>query len=114
MYYVYKIIAKIDGEDKVYIGVTADLLARIDYHKASPRFSECEEFNYEVLLITNNTAECLKREFLEIDIALGGRGPDGNRENFNGSCLNRSSIASMPLANNQHLCYSRSRGFFLK
>jgi len=114
MYFVYKVTAVLDNEEKVYIGLTRNIIERIESHKKSARFKNNGGFMYELLLETNNIAECLKREFTEIDTALGGRKPDGNRENFEGSCLNRSSVASIPLANNQHLCYSGSRGFFIK
>jgi predicted GIY-YIG superfamily endonuclease len=114
MYYVYKIKAKLEGQERYYVGLTRDLIQRMEQHRASARFKHASSFNYEVLCVTSNVAECLEQEFHEIDIALGKWKPDGNREHFEGACLNRTSIASIPLSKTQHLCFSKSKGYFIK
>lgn len=114
MYFVYKIFATFKSGEKNYVGSTSDITGRIESHKESKRFSTALDFKYEVLLTTYRIGECLEREWLEIDIALGGKKPDGNREHFNGSCLNRTTTASMPISSTHHLCYTRYKGYFIK
>lgn len=114
MYYVYKITATIDSQEREYIGATQDIVSRMRSHKSSKRFKGCERFNYEVLFTTEKMHECLEREWKEIDKSLGGVGADGHRENFEGSCLNRSVNASLPLSNYKHLCYTKQKGYFIK
>jgi hypothetical protein len=63
---------------------------------------------------TPSISEALKKEYKLIDEALGGVLKDGNRENFEGSCLNRSTVASFPLGDGMHLCYSAKRQFYVK
>jgi predicted GIY-YIG superfamily endonuclease len=116
MYYVYKVLSKNkeDDEIKTYVGITGSVVDRAKSHRASSRYKDAEWISVEVIFETDNISEALKRECSEIDIALGGTKPDGNRENFEGSCLNRSTVASYPLGDGMHLCYSVSRLFYVK
>jgi predicted GIY-YIG superfamily endonuclease len=116
MYYVYNIQSKHpdDGEVKTYIGITGSVVERAKSHRSSFRYKEAEWINCEVVFETPSISEALKKEYELIDEALGGVLKDGNRENFEGSCLNRSTVASFPLGDGMHLCYSAKRQFYVK
>jgi len=116
MIYVYKIMSKHKGvrKKKIYIGATTDMEQRIKAHRASERYRGVSSFEVDVLHTTPKLPDALMLEWKEIDAALGGVKEDGNREHFEGQCLNRSPVATLPLSKTQSLCYTQSRLFYIR
>ena len=116
MHYVYKITSKHKGYKgfKFYIGSTTDILGRTKAHRSSKRYEDAEWVSLEAISEHRTLGGCLRAEFEAIDTELGDTREDGNREHFEGQCLNRSTTACAPLGEGLSLAYNSRRLFFIK
>ena len=112
---VYRLVSEHkDGATRYYVGSTNDIENRFEKHKETLRYKDVVHLYYEVLGQFSDTLESLKYESEMIDKELGGKLANGNREHFDGRCLNRTTVASAPIGRNKQICYSKAKGYFIK
>ena len=119
LFVVYRITSVHPTEGvQYYVGATSGdgYRSRIEAHRESDRYKDSVITDTEILWAGHDSLECLKKEWHYIDVELGPRceSKGGNKLHYMGRCLNRTTVASIPVGHGRSLCYSKARGFTIR